>query len=120
VTDPTVLAASEIQAQLISEALLEAGVGFLVWDEDRRFIAANQAACDILGTALEELLGERVGEHTVDGDEPIELAVRDQRAVGQATVHRFDGSGTIEVQYFTFTTRVAGMPFMATVLARLD
>jgi PAS domain-containing protein len=51
------LARPEIQAELIAEALASASVGFLVWDEDRRYIAANAAACEILGTTLEQLLG---------------------------------------------------------------
>ncbi len=112
------LAAPEIQAQLIVEALGGATVGFLVWDEDRRYIAANEAACRILGTTLEELLGHRVGDHTRDADAPIDRAVTDGRVVGRATVDRFDGSGAVEVSYLTFTTRTAGMPFMATVIWR--
>jgi hypothetical protein len=38
---------------------------------------------------------------------------------GSATVERFDGSGQIDVFFATFTTTTAGMPFMATILARL-
>jgi PAS domain-containing protein len=111
------LARPEIQAELISEALLSASVGFLVWDEDRRYIAANRAACDILGTTLENLLGHAVGEHTVEGLEAIDNAITAGFSQGRALVERFDGSGRIEVFYATFTTKTAGMPFMATVLA---
>lgn len=118
-TESSSLARPEIQAELISEALLAASVGFLVWDEDRRYVAANQAACEILGTTLEELLGQLVGEHTVQGLEAIEDALVSGFSSGRATVERFDGSGTSEVFYATFTTKTAGMPFMATVLAPL-
>jgi len=111
------LAKPEIQAELISEALLSASVGFLVWDEDRRYIVANRCACEILGTTLEELLGRPVGEHTVEGLEAIDKALSAGFTQGRATVERFDGSGRIEVFYATFTTKTAGMPFMATVLA---
>jgi PAS domain-containing protein len=111
------LARPEIQAELIAEALLSASVGFLVWDEDRRYIAANRCACEILGTTLERLLGQPVGSHTVEGIEAIDDAVRAGFAQGRALVERFDGSGQIEVFYSTFTTTTAGMPFMATVLA---
>jgi len=96
-----------------------ATVGFLVWDEDRRYIAANNAACEILGTMLEELLGQRVGGHTNDADPLIDEAVRKGYVTGTALVDRFDGSGRIEVFYATFTTKSAGMPFMATVIARI-
>ena len=51
------LAQPEIQAELISEAFRSASVGVLVWDESRRYIAANGAACEILGTTLDGLLG---------------------------------------------------------------
>src|SRR3954447_19671323 len=96
------LARPEIQAELIAEALVSASVGFLVWDEDRRYIAANQCACEILGTTLEELLGHAVGEHTIEGVEALDNAVAAGFAQGRALVERFDGSGRIEVFYATF------------------
>jgi PAS domain-containing protein len=117
-TSPS-LARPEIQAELISEALGSASVGFVVWDEHRRYIAANAAACEILGTTLEELLGREVGGQTVEGREAIEDALRSGFASGTAKVERFDGRGPIDVFYATFTTKTAGMPFMATVIAPL-
>ena len=113
------LARPEIQAELISEALGSASVGFLVWDEDRRYIAANAAAREILGTTLDELLGLQVGAHTVDGLDAIDGALAAGFAAGKAVVRRFDGRGTVDVFYATFTTKTAGMPFMATVIAPL-
>ena len=118
-TSPS-LARPEIQAELISEALASASVGFLVWDEHRRYVAANAAACEILGTTLEELLGREVGAQTVEGADAIEEALSSGFVSGQAVVQRFDGRGPIEVFYATFTTKTAGMPFMATVLAPLQ
>ena len=111
------LARPEIQAQLLSEALLSASVGFLVWDETRRYIAANQAACDILGTTLDDLLGQSVGDHSHEVDDQMDRAIRTGFLSGTATVDRFDGSGSIEIFYATFTTKTAGMPFMATIIA---
>ena len=113
------LARPEIQAELISEALGAASVGFLVWDEHRRYIAANAAACTILGTTLEELLGQEVGGHTETGVESIDEAVTAGFASGEATVQRFDGQGSVDIFYVTFATTTAGMPFMATVIAPL-
>jgi len=110
----------EIQAELIAEALSSASVGFFVWDEDRRYVAANAAACEILGTTLDQLLGQRVGEHTVEGLDALDDAVAAGFATGKAVVQRFDGRGPIEVFYATFTTKTAGMPFMATVIAPLS
>src|ERR1700746_3665380 len=113
------LARPEIQAELIADALSSASAGFLVWDDHRRYIAANAAACEILGTTLEELLGQEVGGQTVEGAKAIEEAIASGFATGTATVQRFDGRGPIEVFYATFTTKTAGMPFMATVIAPL-
>ncbi len=118
-TSPS-LARPEIQAELISEALASASVGFLVWDENRRYIAGNAAACEILGTTLEELLGREVGAQTVEGAEAVDEALASGFTSGTATVHRPDGRGPIEVFYATFTTRTAGMPFIATVIAPLQ
>ena len=118
-TSPS-LARPEIQAELISEALGSASVGFLVWDEHRRYIAANPAACEILGTTLAELLGQEVGAHTVEGIESMDEALASGFATGKAKVQRFDGRGPVEVFYATFTTKTAGMPFMATVIAPLQ
>jgi PAS domain-containing protein len=114
------LARPEIQAELISEALGAASVGFLVCDEHRRYIAANAAACEILGTTLEQLVGQEVGGHTIEGQEAVDEALASGFASGTATVQRCDGRGTAEVFYATFTTKTAGMPFMATVIAPLS
>lgn len=111
------LARPEIQTELIADALRSASVGLLVWDENRRYIAANARACELLGTTLEELLGDRVGGHTEDGDPATADALRSGFVTGTAWVNRFDGGGRIEVFYATFTTKTAGMPFMATLIA---
>jgi PAS domain-containing protein len=115
-TSPPV-ALPEIQAELISEALGSAGVGFLVWDDNRRYVAANAAACEILGTTLEELLDREVGGQTLEGAQAVDEA--SGFATGRAVVNRPDGRDAVEVFYATFTTKTAGMPFMATLLAPL-
>jgi PAS domain S-box-containing protein len=117
-TSPS-LAQPEIQAALISDALASAGVGFLVWDENQRYIAANTAACEILGTTLEELLGRQVGGHTIAGAEALEEVLAGGFSSGRATLERFDRPGQINVYYATFATKTAGMPFMATMIARI-
>ena len=117
-TSPS-LARPEIQAELISEALGSASVGFLVWDEHRRYVAANAAACEILGTTLDELVGQEIGGHTLEGVGAVDEALAAGFVSGQAVVQRFDGRGPVEVFYATFTTKTAGMPFMATVITPL-
>jgi len=117
-TSPS-LARPEIQAELISEALGSADVGFLVWDEHRRYVAANAAACEILGTTLDELLDREVGGQTLEGAQAVDEALASGFSSGRAVVQRFDGREAVEVFYATFTTKTAGMPFMATVICPL-
>jgi PAS domain S-box-containing protein len=118
-TSPS-LVRPEIQAELISEALYAADVGFLVWDEDRRYVAANAAACEILGTTLEELLGQEIEAHTAAGVDRLGGALTSDFSSGKTVVQRFDGRGPVEVFYATFATKTAGMPFMATVIAPMS
>jgi len=117
-TSPS-LARPEIQAELISEALGLASVGFIVWDEHRRFIAANAAACEIFGMTLEGLLRHEVGAHVIEGLAAVDEVLASGFASGYATVRRLDGRRPVDVFYATFTTKTAGMPFMATVVAPL-
>jgi PAS domain-containing protein len=89
-TSPSI-AQPEIQAELISEALSSASVGFLVWDEGRRYVAANAAACELLGTTLDRLLGHRVGGNTVEGFDAVDggwppASPRAPRSSGGSTV----------------------------------
>jgi PAS domain S-box-containing protein len=118
------LAHPEIQAQLLLEAVQSASVGLLVWDENRNYIAANAAACEILGTTLEELLGKKVGFTSLEIDDSddvpgaIESIIGSGFATGTARVRRQEG-GEAAVFYATFTTKSAGMPFMATMIARI-
>lgn len=64
--DTAALVRPEIQAQLISDALLSARVGFLVEDDDGRIVAANDAACELLGATREELLGREIEDWPPD------------------------------------------------------
>lgn len=109
------LADDEVQLTLLGEAIAAADVGFLVWDEDRRYIAANAQACALLGCTLEELLGSVVGGHTEEGDSAVDRVVREEGGTGQIKVRRFDG-GELALDYVSFTTRTAGLPYMASVI----
>jgi PAS domain-containing protein len=113
---PQALPAPEIQATLMAEAMATASVGFLIWDDDRHYIAANRTACRMLGCTLEEIVGSVVGSRTVDGDEVVATVIAGGGGRGRVTVDRFDGSGTITLDYVTFSTRTAGLPYMASVI----
>ena len=109
------LTSPHVQATLLSEAIQTAEVGFLVWDDDRHYIAANAAACSLLGCTLEQLLGSVVGERTEQGEELVQRVVRGQGGRGRVAFERFDG-GQAELEYLTFSTRTAGLPYMASVI----
>jgi len=99
----------------MAEAIASAEVGFIVWDEDRRYTAANARACELLGCTLEELLGSVVGERTVHGEQLMENVVRAEGGRGRVTFERFNG-GQATLEYLTFAVTTAGMPFMASVV----
>jgi len=113
----SLLASHQVQATLLADAVQGAEVGFVVWDDDRHYIAANPRACALLGCTLEQLLGSTVGEHTVEGDEVVDEVVRDQGGRGRLTVERWDGE-PITLEYVTFATRTAGLPYMASLIWR--
>jgi PAS domain-containing protein len=113
---PQALLAPEIQATLMAEAMATATVGFLIWDDDRHYIAANRAACRLLGGSLEEIVGSVVGSRTLGGDEVVATVIAGGGGRGRVTVERFDGSGPVTLDYVTFSTRTAGLPYMASVI----
>jgi PAS domain-containing protein len=118
--EPKALADAEIQLTLLGEAVASANVGFLVWDEDRHYIAANACACEILGCTLEQLLGSVVGGQTPEGDEMVERTVRGEGGRGEIVVRRFDTGEPIRLGYVTFVTRTASLPFMASVIWQIE
>src|ERR687887_1981253 len=109
------LIAPQVQATLLAEAIQTAEVGFIVWDDDRHYIAANETACSLLGCTLEQLLGSEVGSRTVEGEELVERVLRGHGGRGRGVFERFDG-GQAELEYLTFSTKTAGVPYMASVI----
>jgi PAS domain S-box-containing protein len=113
--DAKALATPELQSTLLAEAIESADVGFLVWDDDRHYIAVNDRACELLGCTREQLLGSRVGERTPSGDAAVEAVVRDEGGRGTLAVERFDGR-TIRLGYVSFATRTSSLPYLASVI----
>jgi PAS domain-containing protein len=105
-----------VQEALLGEAAAAATVGMLVWDDTRRYVAANLRACELLGCTVETIVGARVGDRTSGGREMIERVVRGEELRGCLTAERFDGTGPVELQYLTFATRAAGLPYMASII----
>ena len=105
----------ELQRTLLGEAAYDATVGFLVWDDDGRYVAANACACELLGATLEEVIGSAVGARTVDGRQAVRDVVAGRGGWGTVTVERFDGE-RIRLGYVSFTTRTAGLPYMGSII----
>lgn len=110
------LGSAFLQLALLGEAVanLEHGAVF-VWDEDRNYVAVNDAACELVGLPRDEILRMVVGELTPDRAAPhFEEVQRARRTVGRSQVHRRDGA-VVDVEWVTFHTRVAELPYMVSV-----
>ena len=88
-----------VQASLIGEAIDAGPVLVFVFDEDGRYVAANQQACDELGYERDELV-----TLTID-----DVAESPERAsVGRMELRRKDGS-TFVFEYRSQEALVAGL-----------
>ena len=112
-------AADVAQLALLGEAVAYApAVAVFVWDDDRNYVAVNDGACTLVGLPREELLQLRVGELTPDRAEPFFRDVQRRPLTrGSSTFTRTDGT-VVEVEWVSFRTRLAGLPYMASVCWR--
>ena len=88
-----------VQASLIGEAIDAGPVLVFVFDEDGRYVAANQQACDELGYERDELVTLTLEDVA---------ASRETEAVGQMELTRKDGS-TFAFEYRSQEALVAGL-----------
>jgi PAS domain-containing protein len=106
------------QLALIGEAAVNAkGVAVFVWDEDRNYVAVNEEACRLTGRTRDELLAMRAGAMSDDGVDSTFAAVEDAGFLqGSQAILRDDGS--VEIEWVSCTTRVAGLPYFVSVCWR--
>lgn len=102
-----------IQATLLGEAVENGPVAVFVADENRRYVAVNQAACTLVGYSREELLKLRVDDVAQDVGQWQEMQIAGTIA-GVAELTRKDGS-KVEFHYVAGSTVVAGMPVYVSV-----
>ena len=102
-----------IQATLLGEAVENGPVAVFVADENRRYVAVNQAACALVGYDREDLLKKHVDDIVTDTGPWDEMREQGTLA-GTATLTRKDGS-TVEFAYVAGSTVVAGMPVFVSV-----
>jgi PAS domain S-box-containing protein len=102
-------------------ALLGEAVGCLepaavfVWNEDRHYVAVNDAACRLVGMTRDELLGMRVGSRSPGGAErEFDLTRETPLETGRSTFTSASGD-EVELEWLTMHTRIAGLPHMVSV-----
>lgn len=110
-----------IQGVLIGEAIANAGYVILVADEHMRYLAASDAACELLGYNLDELLGLTVSDVVVESDvsELFDEFMRDRSQRGKITLRRKDKSHLVAT-YDARETVVAGLPYYVSVLRPVE
>jgi PAS domain S-box-containing protein len=102
-----------IQAALLGEAVDNGPTPVFVADEDRRYVAVNRRACELLGYTRDELLALRVDDLAAEAPGWQEM-LQNGAASGSATLRRKDGT-TVEFAYRAGSTVVAGMPVFVSV-----
>ena len=87
---------------------------YLVADEEGRYVAANEQACELLGYTRSELLSLSVGDLAHDdGDEFAEVQAHG-RHEGTIEVTRKDGV-TVRLRFRASETRIAGLLYYVSV-----
>jgi PAS domain-containing protein len=85
-------------------------IALLVWDEERNYVAANRAACQLVGRWRAEILQMKVGDLSEDGVDALFEEVQ-KRGVHAGAMRSPNG----EIGYVTCRTKVAGLPYMVSV-----
>jgi len=102
-----------IQATLLGEAIDFGPAAVFVADENRKYVAVNQAACELLGYTREELLSLTVDDVAESRGQWEEMQVNGS-VNGLTDVRRKDGT-LVPFRYTAGRTRVAGMPVYVSV-----
>jgi PAS domain S-box-containing protein len=99
-----------IQTALLGEALDQGPALVFIADDEMRYIAVNQFACDVLGYTREELLGMSVADVAREPDAAGEYEELQDAGFrrGTALLTRKDGS-TATLEYEATETRVANL-----------
>lgn len=99
------------QLALLGEAVeCLAEVAVFVWDEDRNYVAVNDAGCRLVGKTRQEILQMKVGDLSPDRALPLFEQVQHPGVHAGTLV-----APTGEIEFMTSRTRVAGLPYMVSV-----
>ena len=94
-----------VQMMLLGDAAEHAGVAMIVWNAERRYVAVNHQACELIGVERERLLAQPVGStnRSPEAKQAIDGILMHVPAQGRITVR-----GT-ELDWVVFPTTVAGL-----------
>ncbi len=105
-----------VQSILLGDAVEHAPVAILVADDEMRYVAANQYACELLGYTREELLEKRITDIARYAEAPDEFRemVASGALNGVTTVVRADGT-ELKMRYRASETTMAGLLYYVSV-----
>jgi PAS domain S-box-containing protein len=94
-----------VQTMLLGDAAEHADAAIVVWNADRRYVAVNERACELLGVSREELLGKPVGStnRSPEVAAAIDSIIAHVPARGTVTVRG------IVVDWIVVATTIAGL-----------
>lgn len=107
---------SLVQASLLGEAIDHGPTLVFVADEELKYLAVNQFACDVLGYRRDELLGLKVTDVVPGPDSARAFSdfVAASAAAGRVRLRRKDGT-ELTFEYRALPTTVAGMQLYVSV-----
>ena len=110
-----------IQGVLVGEAVANAGYIVLVADENMHYLAASDAACELLGYSREELLSLTVPDLVVEtnASELYDEFIRDHGQSGKITLRCKDGR-SLDAHYDARQTEVGGLPYYVSVISTVE
>ena len=112
-----------IDHALLTEAWHNASVAAVVFDEDRTFVAVNNAYLDLVGYSRDEINAMKAGTNLLADEEGrlayLELITRDERLQGSAPIRTKDDQ-SLMVDYVIVPTRVREHPFYMALLWRSE
>ena len=102
-----------VQVTLLGDAWERAEIGAVVFNDTRRYLAANQAYCDLTGFTREEIADLRAG-HNLQLEELshadfIERITEGHPRLGEAVIHHKDGN-SLPVSYMVIPSEVSELP----------
>jgi PAS domain S-box-containing protein len=108
-------AGAVIQQALLGDALEQAkGFGAFVLDDRGRYIAVNDAACELSGYARDEIVGLRIGAFNPHLAAEYAAGRTGAQLAGQTWIARKDGT-RLTLEYRASETRVARMPYLLVI-----